>query len=101
MKTGKLAKQGLDVSALGLDLMAMSQSYGTAEERDERESIATIHRAIELACTSLDTAEAYGPYTNEELLGRALKQLKNGRDRLTIATKFGFKFDSAGIAGVD
>src|SRR5438270_11739685 len=99
--TRALGTRGLSVWAIGLGLMGMSHAYGTPEQRDERESIATIHRAIELGCTFLDTAEAYGPYTNEELLGRALKQLKNGRDRLTIATKFGFKFDSAGIAGVD
>src|SRR5437763_1006712 len=101
LPTRTLGTQDLRVSVLGLGLMGMSHSYGAAEERDERESIATIHRAIELGCTFLDTAEAYGPYTNEKLLGRALKQLKNGRDRVTIATKFGFKFDSAGIAGVD
>jgi aryl-alcohol dehydrogenase-like predicted oxidoreductase len=101
LTTRKLGSQGLEVSAIGLGLMGMSQSYGTAEERDERESIATIHRAIELGCTFLDTAEAYGPYANEELLARALKQLKSGRERVVIATKFGFKFDSAGIAGVD
>ena len=90
MKTRKLGSQGLEVSALGLGLMGMSQSYGTADERDERESIATIHRSIELGCTFLDTAEVYGPYTNEELTGRALKQLKSGRNRVTIATKFGY-----------
>jgi aryl-alcohol dehydrogenase-like predicted oxidoreductase len=90
MKTRKLGSQGLEVSALGLGLMSMSQSYGTAEERDERESIATIHRSIELGCTFLDTAEVYGPYTNEDLLGRALKQLKSGRNRVVIATKFGY-----------
>jgi aryl-alcohol dehydrogenase-like predicted oxidoreductase len=84
--------------------MGMTQSYGTAEERDERESIATIHRAIRLGCTFLDTAEAYGPYKNEELLARALKQLAGGgaRDRVIIATKFGFKFDTNGVmAGTD
>jgi len=87
---------------LGLGLMGMSHAYGTAEERDERESIATIHRAIELGCTFLDTAEAYGPYKNEELLARALKELKGGRDRVVIATKFGFKFDAnSRIAGLD
>ena len=80
----------------------MTQAYGTAEERDERESIATIHRAIELGCTFLDTAEAYGPYKNEELLARALKELAGGRDRVIIATKFGFKFDANGVnVGVD
>jgi aryl-alcohol dehydrogenase-like predicted oxidoreductase len=86
----KLGTQGLTVSALGLGCMSMSQSYGTAEERDETESIATIHRAIELGCTFLDTAEVYGPHTNEELIGRALKLLKSGRDQVTIATKFGY-----------
>src|SRR6058998_2600153 len=97
-----LGTQGLTVSEIGLGLMGMSQSYGTSEERDERESIATIHRAIELGCTFLDTAEAYGPYKNEELLARALKELKGGRDRVVIATKFGFKFDANDrIAGVD
>src|SRR5215216_5351682 len=99
--TRTLGTQGLTVSALGLGLMGMSQSYGTAEERDERESVATIHRAVELGCTFLDTAEAYGPYENEALLARALASLKGGRDRVIIATKFGFKFDANGIAGVD
>ena len=93
-----LGTQGLAVSALGLGCMGMSQSYGTAQERDERESIATVHRAIELGVTLFDTAEAYGPYTNEELLGRALA---GKRDRVVLATKFGFRFDEDGIAGVD
>ncbi len=101
MKTRKLGKQGLEVSALGLGLMGMSQSYGTAEERDDRESIATIHRAIELGCTFLDTAEVYGPYVNEELLARALKQLKNARDKVTIATKFGFQIENGAMSGVN
>lgn len=95
MDTRKLGTQGLEVSALGLGLMSMSMSYGTAEDRDERESIATIHRAIELGCTFFDTAEVYGPFTNEELLGRALAQVKNGRDRVILATKFGFDLASA------
>ena len=102
LPTRTLGTQDLRVSVLGLGLMGMSHAYGTAEERDERESIATIHRAIELGCTFLDTAEAYGPYKNEELLARALEQLKGGRDRVVIATKFGFKFDANGrIAGLD
>ena len=102
LPTRTLGTQDLRVSVLGLGLMGMSHAYGTAEERDERESIATIHRAIELGCTFLDTAEAYGPYKNEELLARALKELKGGRDRVVIATKFGFKFDANGrIAGLD
>src|SRR5437868_2557686 len=103
LTTRQLGTQGLTVSALGLGLMGMSHAYGTADERDERESIATIHRAIELGVTFFDTAEAYGPYRNEELFARALKQLGNdARDRLVIATKFGFTFDERGaIAGLD
>ena len=93
-----LGKEGLTVSALGLGCMGMSQSYGTAEERDERESIATVHRAIELGVTFFDTAEAYGPYANEELLARALQ---GQREQVTIATKFGFRFGESGISGVD
>ncbi|HEX3158466.1 MAG TPA: aldo/keto reductase [Gemmatimonadaceae bacterium] len=102
LPTRTLGTQGLTVSALGLGLMGMSQAYGTAQERDERESIATIHRAVELGCTFLDTAEAYGPYRNEELLARALQALGSGRDRAVIATKFGFGFDANGaVAGLD
>jgi aryl-alcohol dehydrogenase-like predicted oxidoreductase len=101
LATRTLGTQGLNVSAIGLGLMGMSQAYGTPEQRDERESIATIHRAIELGCTFLDTAEAYGPYRNEELLGRALAQLPGARDRVIIATKFGFTFGESGVTGVD
>lgn len=101
LTTRTLGTRGLTVSALGLGLMGMSQAYGTAAERDERESIATIHRAVELGCTFLDTAEAYGPYANEELLARALKALTGGRDRVVIATKFGFTFGEGGITGLD
>jgi aryl-alcohol dehydrogenase-like predicted oxidoreductase len=100
MKTRKLGSQGLEVSSLGLGLMGMSQSYGTVQERDERESIATIQRAIDLGCTFLDTAEVYGPYTNEELLGRALRQLKIDRNRVAIATKFGYEIGEGGFASV-
>jgi len=102
LTTRTLGTQGLTVSAIGLGLMGMSQAYGTNEERDEHESIATIHRAIELGCTFLDTAEVYGPFENEELLGRALKELPGARDRVVIATKFGFKIDTNGaVTGVD
>ena len=103
LPTRTLGTQGLTVSALGLGIMSMSHAYGTAEERDERESIATIHRAIELGVTFFDTAEAYGPFTNEELFARALKALGGGaRDRVVVATKFGFTYDANGaIAGVN
>jgi aryl-alcohol dehydrogenase-like predicted oxidoreductase len=87
----KLGSDGLSVSALGLGCMGMSQSYGSPEERNERESVATIHRAIELGVTFLDTAEAYGPYTNEELVGRAIK---GRRSQVEVATKFGFKIEA-------
>jgi aryl-alcohol dehydrogenase-like predicted oxidoreductase len=97
LTTRTLGAQGLTVSALGLGLLGMTQSYGTDEERDERESIATIHRALELGCTLLDTAEVYGPFANEELLGRALKQLPGGRERAIIATKFGFRIENGAI----
>jgi aryl-alcohol dehydrogenase-like predicted oxidoreductase len=91
----KLGHEGLEVSALGLGCMGMSQSYGVP---DDRESIATIHRAIELGITFFDTAEAYGPFTNEELLGRAIQ---GQRDRVIIATKFGFRFNGNEVVGVD
>lgn len=102
LTTRTLGTQGLTVSSLGLGLMGMTQSYGTPEERDERESIVTIKRAIELGVTLFDTAEAYGPYANEELFARALRQLNVSRDRVVIATKFGFKFgEKNAITGVD
>src|SRR5262245_37395805 len=99
MQKRKLGSGGLEVSAIGLGCMGMSFAYGTPEERDEGESIATIHRALELGVTFLDTAEAYGPYTNEELLARALA---GKRERVVIATKFGFTFDANGaMSGMD
>ena len=99
MQKRMLGRNGLEVSAIGLGCMGMSFAYGTPEERDERESIAAIHRALELGVTFFDTAEAYGPFRNEELLARALE---GRRDRVVIATKFGFKFDEKGaLNGVD
>ncbi|HEX9159840.1 MAG TPA: aldo/keto reductase, partial [Rhizomicrobium sp.] len=92
----KLGRQGLEVSALGLGCMGMSQSYGTSF--DEAESIATVHRAIELGVDFFDTAEVYGPFANEELVGRALK---GKRDSVAIATKFGFAIRDGKTIGVD
>jgi len=91
----KLGRQGLEVSAIGLGCMGMTQSYGPA---DEKESIATLNRAIELGVTFFDTAEAYGPYSNEELIAPVLKPY---RDRIVIATKFGFKLEGGKSAGTD
>jgi aryl-alcohol dehydrogenase-like predicted oxidoreductase len=90
MEKRALGRQGLRTSALGLGCMGMSWAYGTP---DDDESIATIHRAIELGCDFFDTAEAYGPWTNERLLGRALK---GRRDEVVIATKFGWEFTPDG-----
>jgi aryl-alcohol dehydrogenase-like predicted oxidoreductase len=83
MEQRRIGTQGLVVPALGLGCMGMSQSYGPA---DERESLATIGRAIELGMTFLDTADIYGPYTNERLVGRAIA---GRRDEVVLATKFG------------
>ena len=91
----KLGTQGLVVSELGLGCMGMTWAYGAA---DEQESLATLDRAIELGVTFFDTAEAYGPYKNEELLG---KSFKGRRERVIIATKFGFRFESGKLAGTD
>ena len=97
MQQRKLGSE-LEVSAIGLGCMSMSSSYGTADERDETEAVATIHRALELGVTFFDTAEVYGPFTNEKLLGRALK---GRRDEVIIATKFGFKIENGAIAGTN
>lgn len=95
LKKRKLGKQGLEVSELGLGCMGMSQSYGIP---NDEESIATIHRAIALGVTFFDTAEVYGPYINEQLLGRALK---GQREKVVIATKFGFNIINDKMQGVN
>ena len=84
MNRRQLGSQGLEVSAEGLGCMGMTWAYGRG---DEQSGLATIHRALELGITFLDTAEVYGPYTNEELVGRAIA---GRRDEFEIATKFGF-----------
>ncbi len=89
----------LTVSALGLGLMPMAGiGKGMYGQADETESIATIHRAIDLGVTLFDTAEIYGPLRNEELLGKAIR---GKRDGVVIATKFGFTYDDTGMTGVD
>jgi len=96
IKTRKLGNQGLVVSALGLGCMGMSEFYAG---RDEEESIATLHRALELGVTFLDTADMYGPFTNEKLVGEAIK---DHRDRVMLATKFGnVRTEEGGWKGVN
>ena len=92
LKTRKLGAH-LTVSAVGLGCMGMSHAYGG---QDEQESVRTLHRAVELGVTFFDTAEVYGPFENEILVGKALKPY---RDKVVIATKFGFRIDP-GKAGV-
>ncbi len=96
LKKRKLGRAGLEVSELGLGCMSMSFAYGpTGEEKD---AIATVHRALDIGVTFFDTAEVYGPYRNEELLGRALK----GRFKdIVIATKFGFRIVDGKMSGLD
>ena len=92
MEKRKLGNSGLEVSALGLGCMSMSSGYGPAGNKQEM--IALIRGAVERGVTFFDTAEVYGPFTNEELVGEALAPL---RDQVVIATKFGFKLDSDGV----
>ena len=94
MDTRKLG-DGLTVSKLGLGCMGMSFLYGKATDED---AIAVIHRSLDLGMTFLDTAEVYGPYANEELVGKALQ---GRRDQAVVATKFGFKIENGAMAGVD
>lgn len=91
MEKRKLGRQGLEVSALGLGCMGMSWAYG---EADDAESMRTLKRSLELGINFWDTAEIYGPFKNEELLGRALKEV--GRSRVILATKFGWEFKPNG-----
>ncbi len=93
METRKLGREGLEVSELGLGCMGMSESYGAG---DEAESIATIHKALELGVNFLDTADMYGPFTNEELVGRAIK---GRRGEVVLATKFGIERRADGSRG--
>jgi aryl-alcohol dehydrogenase-like predicted oxidoreductase len=95
LKTRKLGTQGLEVSQLGLGCMGMSSYYGTP---NDPESIATIHRALDMGMNFFDTAEMYGPYTNEELLGRALKDCRN---KAIVATKFGFDLQDGKVVGLN
>jgi aryl-alcohol dehydrogenase-like predicted oxidoreductase len=92
----KLGTQGLSVAAIGLGCMGMSHAYGTRD--DDAESIATIHRALDRGVTLLDTAEVYGPHTNEELVGKAIQGRRAG---VILATKFGITTSSGTVRGVD
>lgn len=91
MEKRKLGRSGLEVSAIGLGCMGMSFSYG--QPKDKKEMISLLHGAVERGVTFFDTAEVYGPYTNEELVGEALAPY---RDKVVMATKFGFKMDPTG-----
>lgn len=95
LPTRRLGTQGLKVPAMGLGCMGMSYAYGPS---DEAESVRVLERAIELGCNFFDTAEVYGPFENERLLGRVLR---GRRDKAIIATKFGFRFESGVVTGAD
>jgi len=94
MQKRKLGNSGLEVSALGLGCMGMSFSYGVVH--DEKEMISLMHKAVDMGITFFDTAEVYGPFTNEVLVGKALSPI---RDKVVIATKFGFKLNPDGSPG--
>jgi aryl-alcohol dehydrogenase-like predicted oxidoreductase len=96
MQKRTLGKNGLEVSAIGLGCMGMSFGYGPAS--DKREMTALIHQAVERGVTFFDTAEVYGPFTNEELVGKALAPFKG---KVSIATKFGFRIENGKQAGTD
>ena len=91
MEKRKLGSSGLEVAAIGLGCMGMSFSYGPP--KDKKEMISLLHAAVDKGVDFFDTAEVYGPYTNEELVGEALAPI---RDKVIIATKFGFKIDPTG-----
>src|SRR6201999_279959 len=95
MQKRQLGKSGLEVSALGLGCMSLSFGYGPAVERQQ--GIAQVRAAVDRGITFFDTAEAYGPFANEELVGEALAPV---RDQVVIATKFGFKFEGGKQAGL-
>ncbi|MBF7978686.1 MULTISPECIES: aldo/keto reductase [Rahnella] len=96
MKYRQLGRSGLTVSALGMG--AMNLSYGTGRAVDDATGINVLHAAVDRGITLFDTAQAYGPYTNEKLVGKALKPY---RDKVVIATKFGFKLENGAITGLD
>src|SRR5919108_1345378 len=95
MKVRELGTSGLSVSAIGLGCMGMSQSYGTP---DEEESVRTIHRALDLGVTLIDTADAYGKGANEVLVGRAIRERRSG---VVLASKFGLLPNPAGGTAVE
>lgn len=96
MDKRNLGTQGLQVSAIGLGCMGLNSSYGTPPEKSE--ALKVLHRAVELGFTLFDTAEMYGPFTNEVLVGEGLREV---RDRVMIATKFGFEVTAGGRGGVN